>query len=209
MSIARRLIPQWTKKVAFEAGGRDPLGLSRVSDLIKSQLLPGIVSNNNRARYYSYFCWAFWHIEQEETAQRYKDFEAKYRKREAVLALATLSNNPRASMLIGVDEAKLTLIRGKERKEVDCDFRVLPSNPLGAFGQYFRGSLYELGLYTRTEDGIYHAAPGEGEALAKTVHAVAQRTPYVKNKLFGEARLSLSDLTKSQQYLTLDAIREP
>jgi len=209
MNIAKRLIPQWTKKVAFEAGGRDPLGLSRVSDLIKGQLLRGIVSNNNRARYYSYFCWAFWHIEQEETARRYKDFETKYRRREAVLALATLSNNSKTSMLIGVDEAKLTLIRGKERKEVDCDFRVLPSNPLGAFGQYFRGSLYELGLYTRTEDGIYHAAPGEGEALARTVHAVAQKTPYVKNRLFGEMRLSLNDLTKSQQYLTLDAIREP
>lgn len=209
MSLAKRLLPQWTKKVAFETGGRDPLGLSRLSDFLKSQLLSGIVTNNNRARYYSYFCWALWHIEKEETAKRYKNFVDKFRRREAMLALATLAENPKAQLLIGVDATGPKLAKGRERGEVDCDFQILPSNRLGAFGQYFRGSLYELGLTHRTEDGVYHVAPGEGERLAEAFHALAAKSPYVKKGLFTEARLPIGDLEKSGQYLALDAIREP
>jgi len=32
-------------------------------------------------------------------------------------------------------------------------------------------------LSQRTEDGVYHIAPGEGEKLAQTFHALAQKTP--------------------------------
>jgi hypothetical protein len=195
--------------VAFESGGRDPLGLSRLSDFLKAQLLTGIVTNNNRARYYSYFCWSLWHIEAEETAKKYKDFVDRFRRREAVLALATLANNPKAQLLIGIEATAPKLAKGRERKEVDCDFQILPSNRLGAFGQYFRGSLYELGLSQRSEDGVYHVAPGEGEKLAQTFHALAAKTPYVRKRLFAESRLPLGDLTKSQQYLALDSIKEP
>ncbi len=209
MSLAKRLIPKWTKKVASESGGRDPLGLSRLSDLLKSQLLSGIVTNNNRARYYSYFCWSLWNIEVEETAKRYKDFVDKVRRREAVLALSTLANNPNTQFLIGVDATTLKLAMGREKKVFDCDFQVLPSNRLGAFGQHFSGSLHELGLSQRSEDGVYHVAPGEGEKLAQTFHAVVVKTPYVKKRLFREKLLSLNDLTKSQQYLALDAIKKP
>lgn len=209
MSLAKRLLPQWTKKVTFESGGRDPLGLSKLSDFMKGQLLRGIVTNNNRARYYSYFCWALWHIETAEPARSYKDFVDKFRRREAVLALATLADNPKASLLIGVEATGPKLAKGRERGEVDCDFQILPSNRLGAFGQYFRGSLYELGLTKRTEDGVYHVAPGQGERLAETFHAVATKTPYVKKGLFAETRLPMNDLQKSQQYIALDAVRDP
>jgi hypothetical protein len=33
------VLPRWTKRVAIEEGGRDPLGLSRVSALITDFLL--------------------------------------------------------------------------------------------------------------------------------------------------------------------------
>jgi hypothetical protein len=207
MVAALKLVPQWTKKVTFEAGGREPLGLNKLSDFLKNQLLSGIVTNNNRARYYSYFCWALWHMDREDPAKGFRNFVTKWRRREAVLALATLSNNPLTSP-IGVEMAAPKLARGKERGEVDCDFLVLGSSDLGAFKRYFRGSLYELGLTQRTADGVYHVTP-EGEGLALTLHHALEKTPYVRKQLFKEPVIPLTDLEKSSQFLTLDAVREP
>ena len=49
-SVTAPLIPKWTKHVAAELGGRDPLGLSRVSFVITDYLLTGIVTVTSRAR---------------------------------------------------------------------------------------------------------------------------------------------------------------
>jgi hypothetical protein len=61
-SIAVRL-PKWTKHVVTELGGRDPLGLSRVSFAITDYLLKGIITQTSRARYYSFYPWALWNVE--------------------------------------------------------------------------------------------------------------------------------------------------
>ncbi len=207
MNVALKLIPQWTKRVVFEAGGRDPLGLDKWSDLLKGQLLSGIVTNNNRARYYSYFCWAMWQIQEEEPTKRYRDFVEKWRRREAALALSTLSHDAQTSP-IGIEMTAPILAKGKAKGEVNADFLVLKSNILGVFGQHFRGSLHELGLTHRTDDGVYHVTP-EGKTLAKTVHATLGKTPYVKKRLYEAPIIALGDLKKSQSLLTLDAVREP
>ena len=67
-------IPKWTKHVVTELGGRDPLGLSRVSFLITDYLLTGIITQTSRARYYSFYQWVLWNIEQTENPKRYGDF---------------------------------------------------------------------------------------------------------------------------------------
>lgn len=206
MSGVLKLIPRWTQRVTFEAGGRDPLGLDKWSDLLKGQLLSGIVTNNHRARYYSFFCWAIWHIDVEEPAKRYRDFIEKWRRREAALALATLAHNARTSP-IGIEMTAPALAKGRVKGEVDTDFLVLKSNILGVFGQHYRGSLYELGLIHRTEDGLYHVTPA-GESLARTLHTTLEKTPYVKQRLYEAPTLALKDLEKSQSALTLDAVRE-
>lgn len=38
------LIPRWTKIGKLKIGGRDPLGLSRISERITSDLVPGIIT---------------------------------------------------------------------------------------------------------------------------------------------------------------------
>lgn len=56
--------PQWTCRVAMDGSGRDPLGLSRVSDaLTRNFLLPNIITTTDRARYYSFYTWAIADIE--------------------------------------------------------------------------------------------------------------------------------------------------
>jgi Nitroreductase family len=43
-------LPRWTKRVRTDGGGRDPLGLSRVTEAITYHLLQGIITTTDQAR---------------------------------------------------------------------------------------------------------------------------------------------------------------
>lgn len=50
--------PQWTRRVEMEGSGRDPLGLSRVSDALTNILVSNLITTTDRARYCSLYTWA-------------------------------------------------------------------------------------------------------------------------------------------------------
>src|SRR5271168_4581722 len=118
-------VPRWSKRVVTELGGRDPLGLSRVSALITDYLVTGIITTTSRARYYSFYPWALWHIENHERPKRYADFTAAFRRREAFLALSTLLHNPESAGVVGADAVRSRLTKYTESNEVDTNFAVL------------------------------------------------------------------------------------
>lgn len=207
-TAATKLQPMWTKRVAMETGGRDPLGLSRVADMIKEFLLSGINTNNTRARYYSFYCWALWNIEHEENPKDYKGFVAAFRRREAALVLATLAQNPGTSP-VGVKAAREHFDTGQETGLFNCNFKVLPSKSLGGYEQYYAGSLYHLKLYQRSEDDpCDRVTKGIAEELAQAFHTSIENTPYVKKKLYKETSIPKADLMKSKEFLTLNALEQ-
>ncbi|HEX7317068.1 MAG TPA: hypothetical protein VF297_24430 [Pyrinomonadaceae bacterium] len=197
----------WTKRVATEMSGRDPLGLSRVGDLIKDFLLSGINTNNTRARYYSFYTWALWHIEREERARGEREFTAAFRRREATMALATLAHDP-ASSTIGIKRVGPRYDTGIEAGVFDCDFKVL-KNALGGYGQYYTGSLNRLGLVHRPENSFDVVRQGAAEGLAESFQAAIENTPYVRKRLYKDTKISKRDLLASAEGLTLDALDRP
>jgi hypothetical protein len=96
-AAATALLPRWTKRVSIEEGGRDPLGLSRVSGMITDFLLQGIITQTYRARYYSFYCWTIWHIETEERPATYQEFAAAFQRRDTLFTLASLEANSDSS----------------------------------------------------------------------------------------------------------------
>ena len=158
-TLLSKSLPKWTKRVVTDMGGRDPLGLSRVSFNITDYLLEGIITTTDRARYYSFFCWALWHIENEEKPRKYQDFVDSMRRRETMVALSTLTHN-KDSSAVGSIATRPQLEKGIDQNEINSDFRVLPSNPLGGYGQYYSGCLYQLGLTCRGQDGIDRITSG-------------------------------------------------
>jgi hypothetical protein len=169
-------------------------------------LLKGIITQTSRARYYSFYLWALWHVDKSEAPKRYAEFAAAFRRREAFIALATLQHNPDSASVVGADAVRPRLGKYSESKEVDTNFAVLPSNGMGGYGQYYGGSLYALGLTHRTEDGIDRAAPGRGEALASAFdHSVAQ-TRYCRQNRFQEKVIPLDVLKKSAERFSLDSL---
>jgi len=202
-----RIIPHWIERVTTDFGGRDPLGLSRVSNIITDYLLTGIITTTDRARYYSFYCWALWHITREESPKKYQDFVGAFRKREATVALATIANDPNTSP-VGVLAARPRLQAGSAEGKLFCNFRVLPANQLGGYGQYYAGSLYQLGLTFRTDDGINRAAEGNANDLANLFHSCIKDTSYIKSRLYTEDYLPFKDFQNFKKYLTIDALHE-
>src|SRR5262249_45400716 len=145
-------------------------------------LLQGIITQTYRARYYSFYCWAIWHIETEERPATYQEFAAAFQRRDTPFTPASLEANSDSSP-VGVTVSDRKFVAAKQNGELFCNFTVLPSNTLGAFGQYYAGSIYELGLTSRDEKGIYHVS-ASGEAIARAFHETIIDTPYIKKKLF-------------------------
>jgi hypothetical protein len=197
----------WTKRVATEMTGRDPLGLSRVGDMIKDFLLSGINTNNTRARYYSFYTWVLWHIEREESVRGEREFTAAFRRREAAMALATVARDPTSSP-IGIKRVRPRYDTGMETGVFDCDFKVL-KNTFGGYGQYYTGSLNRLGLTHRPENSFDLVTQGAAEGLAESFQSAIENTPYVRKQLYRGAKISKRDLLASAEGLTLDALDRP
>lgn len=200
-----KILPQWSKRITTELGGRDALGLSRISSMITDYLLPGIITTTDRARYYSFYCWALWHIQNEGGISRFQDFVDEFRRREAMIALSTIANSYRSST-VGAIAVRRELATAKERGEVKSDFRVLPSNPLGGYGQYYQGCLYALRLTYRPEDGIDRITSGLAQELAQFFNENVKKSTYVQKRLFKKTFISYEELEESKSYFSLDAL---
>jgi hypothetical protein len=202
------VLPKWLKRVVTDLGGRDPLGLSRTALLLTDQLLPGVVVNTDRARYYSLYSWILWHIEQTAPTAARPDFVAEFQRREAVVAATTILGSDEATA-IGFNAVSSRLEDAKKSGEFTTQFQVLPSNALGGYGQYYTGCLHDLGLTHRPrEDGIDRVTDGMATAIAKATHQVVADTPYIKQQEFNRTSVDLSAIKKSGR-LSLDFIRDP
>lgn len=150
--------PFWTDEVKIENGGRYPLLLNRFHDHIEDYLIKGIVSTTDRLRYISYCCWAIGDIEHTLNCTKYYEFEEAFRRRESALAVGIYLLQPKT--LVGnYPKYGIEVMRymfRDEDKNYDCSFRVLPSQSLGAFGQYYKGTLQNWGLIYVDEQGVIH-----------------------------------------------------
>lgn len=206
MNNIDKYLPKWTKRVVTDSGGRDPLGLSRVAFNLTDFLLTGIITTTERARYYSFYTWALWHIEQEEQPNNYNDFVNAFRRREAVMGLATLASKSKLNP-VGVEVLRNQLERGKQTGEYDCNFKVLPSNTLGGYGQYYGGSIYHLKLSYGDELSI-DKVDEIGIDLGSAFHETIQNTQYIKNQVYLQNSISQKDLKELRRNFTLDSIKE-
>ena len=133
-------LPQWTRRVAMDGSGRDPLGLSRVSDALTGHLLPDIITTTDRARYYSFYTWAVSDIQALRQAKGVKvSFLEEFQRREAAFALASSLGQKQKLPIVGIVRVEEILAAAGSSSAVETDFQVLPYNRLGGYGQYYAG----------------------------------------------------------------------
>ena len=148
--------PAWTTAVKIESGGRYPLGLNRFHNGLEEILIKSITMLANRLRYYTYCCWVIGDIERHEACQNWSEFAHAFQKRETALAIGLYLWEPDYSVP-GSD--KISKIVTPDAESYDCSFSIMQSNSLGAFGLYYIGTSYTLGLIENGEKGFVTLTP--------------------------------------------------
>jgi hypothetical protein len=192
----------------MEGSGRDPLGLSRVSDNFTDLLLPSIITTTNRARYYSFYPWALREsLESLGDDDGTTDFIDEFRKREAAFAIASKLGKETDFSIVGIDQVNLELSKVSEEDSITTVFKVLPANPWGGFGQYYGGCLQGLGLGNWAEDGFWHVSTKRGSKLADEFAKSVAGTSYVGKNCGNMETVPLQILRESSSDFSLDGIR--
>lgn len=202
-------LPKWTKKIKIDGGGRDPLGLSKLSGRLVDYLLSGITSNSTRARYYSFYTWSLLNIYDqipEDGEIGYDVFLSEFRKREAFMALCSFylqKESGNKSTIVGIEQVKDSYSSGESSGFFNCNFKVLPANELGGYGQYYKGSLENMGFIDKND---YHLK--KGTKIAESFQKSIENTIYLTEELYKNNEIEISTLENDKKAFSLDSLLE-
>lgn len=191
------IVPFFGERMSF-IRGLDPLGLQNTSDATFTLLLPGLNNVTGRIRYYSFYCWLL-----DEYSKRNGSTDPEVQRKfmrtaEYIIALSSQFYDGDNGSIPGSNYAKVE-VQNEEITTHDLNAGIYKPDGTtaktywnfgwGAFGQYYLGSLRDIGIiidresnggvYTRTnsrEDGFV-----SGEMLAQ---AFDQSIPTDKKELY-------------------------
>ena len=164
--------------------GLDPLGLQNTSDATFSLLLPGLNNVTGRIRYYSFYCWLL-----DEYANRVgstaPEVQRKFiRTAEYIIALSSQYYEDGNGSIPGSNYANVQ-VQDEKRNVHDLNAGIYKPDGTtaktywnfswGAFGQYYLGSMRDIGIIIDRESngGVYARTNSieqsfiSGEMLAK------------------------------------------
>lgn len=165
-------------------GGLDHLGTQAPCLLIYGQLLPGITNVTDRARYYSLYPWIVWSYDRRYPKEDEKQFVEYFRRADCLLTLISErharqtddDNELHGGAMVG----RVQLLKALDRLEngqdlylsrhtsQDPDYRYF-KNQLGGLGQYYAGTLAELGLMDSSTKPWFRYTKEYGAPLAVAV----------------------------------------
>jgi hypothetical protein len=169
------LVPFFGERLSF-IRGLDPLGLQNTSDATYSMLLPGLNNVTGRIRYYSFYCWLLDEYSKQNGSTNPDDQKKFIRRAEYIIALASSYYEGDASSIPGSLYASKQISKNPETVHNLQKGTFNPDGttkdtywqyPLGAFGQYYYGSLNDIGLVSKrdNETGLYVRSNSRGNGF--------------------------------------------
>ncbi|MGA2298749.1 MAG: hypothetical protein ABSG15_14475, partial [FCB group bacterium] len=161
--------PYWGSSYSFSQG-RDPLGIQRSSIAAYGVLVPGLTNLTKRIRYYGFYCWLIeFYLEKimANEKDKIKGFKRFVRRSEFFIAIIMQAFDKEILGIPGSLKATQYLKEFESNKNQNYDIKTYGDDTKngywryssGAFGQYFVGSLKDLGLIDDVDKyiGIYYA----------------------------------------------------
>lgn len=170
--------PLWTERVEKKGGAQDPLAMTRVTDRLLTDLLPGITTITPRVRYVSHHAWAIWDAEKRGSPENATELHEELYRRERVLMLASgqharEESNRNHRDIVGITTGNEIL--NSETDPIRLDFRFV-GNPGGSYDEAYTGPISTMGVTTRTEDSQYRTLTERGERLAEAYDELIEKT---------------------------------
>lgn len=175
--------PLWTEPLELSQRMMDPLGMSRVSEWIVDELLPGITTLTTRARNYSFYCWVIKDIIEKNKGKKSINLSREITKRETAYVFGSILHDCKRDVdPIGVIKAR-RILSNTEGDDVNTEFSVL-EHSYGGFGQYYQSAMERLGLVLRTPHMSVPTPKGEklGESYKHWIKSTAYYNDYIEKQ---------------------------
>jgi predicted transcriptional regulator len=182
------LYPQWTAEIIENTvAGEDQLGIEGAAQSYQQEILPGIITVTDHARYYSFYAWILYRfIFGKESKRLIKDFRGTFFKRhEMALILSGYlhhsNGNPFSGIVgSGTNNVKVKRFWGTaDPVSLDQDYF---QNKEGGFGQYYRTAMMAMGIIEEQEEPrLVYRLTERGKALAEAYQASISDTKYFQN----------------------------
>lgn len=179
----------WVKP-AYATGGLDQLGTQAPCIFIYGQLLPGITNVTDRARYYSFYPWFFWAYDQRNPTVTAERFLRDFRRADCLLSFiserhadACAAGDPNDDgarhhrAMVGRNTIEPALRRVAETGEPlrlsdfatreDDEPKRYFQNAYGGYGQYYAGTLIDMGITAAAQAGLPRYTADRGVAMAR------------------------------------------
>jgi hypothetical protein len=169
---------RWSKQLPF-ASAADPLGLNlRVSARLSDELLHCITSITPRARYYSFFPWAFQNYNDHERStksDRGRINGVLVRERAMVLgAVLHHDGQPCAGGALGGSD-KATKVDAQRKRPFELSTWEHLGASEGQFGAAYKGSLINLGVFDSKTESVKDEVDAETAELDQDTQDVDVR----------------------------------
>jgi len=201
------MLPRWTNREVIESSGRDPLGLSRASDILIEYLLPGIISTTSRARYYSFYPWLIRDVALVSAEGKSRSFRQEFMSRDTAFGVSSYLGRVDKAPVVGSDAITLRHAEFQAEGQVNTKFKLLPSNDYGGLDQYYASSLHEVGLISPTATTERWELTPTGQTIAVAFEKSISDTPYFRRCLNRATEIDLEHLKESSASFSLDGLR--
>lgn len=193
-------LPQWTTEIIEKTVvGEDQLGIEGAAQGYQQEILPGIITVTDHARYYSFYAWILYRFIFGKGSKRLlNDFRGTFFKRhEMALILSGYihhsDGNPFSGIIgSGSNSIKVRRFWGaSEMASLDQDYF---QNKEGGFGQYYRTAMMVMGIIEEQEEPrLVYRLTERGKALAEAYQDSIRDTQYFRNL---ESQGQISQLSK-------------
>lgn len=190
------ITPFFGERMSF-IRGLDPLGLQNTSDTTYTLLMPGLNNVTGRIRYYSFYSWLLDQYSKINGSTDPAIQKTFIRKAEYIIALSSQFYAGESGSIPGSNYAK-TEVQNQDIQVHDLNAGIYKPDGTtantywnyswGAFGQYYIGSLRDIGIVISREDSEVYARTNSqedhfvsGEMLAD---AFDSNIPTNKKELF-------------------------
>ncbi|KER05480.1 hypothetical protein AAA799E16_01873 [Marine Group I thaumarchaeote SCGC AAA799-E16] len=205
--MSQLLEPSWNKPIKEYDRALDPLGMNRVNDRMLGELVQGFTLLTSRARYYSFYVWAIEQIRKKKLAKNFTEFKNAFYDLERLYMMACVSHEEKEPIdnhkdINGVSKGRD--VWNESSDKIPLNFTYF-GHRLGGYGQYYQGSIINMGLVEQGEDDEFEKPTELGYSIIKDFDTLAKESGFLS--YCGKSNISKNTLSEIGEKLCLCKIK--
>lgn len=204
--------PLWSERASQESerGGQGPLGMQMDRIGLNSDLLPGITTITNRARYISFYVWAASRVTANNPPETKPEFKARMYEYDRLFALASVAHGEKKSSILNHKGIGGSNNCGDKyncaHETIDLDFSHVDDSG-GGYGSTYAGPLETMGLMVEDDGDQYRKPSKKAKELIEAFESVVGE--HSVDDLLGQTEVSKDAIESFGEKICVCQLAEP